>query len=105
MTNKGDPNPGAFVPLLFFKPCGLKRHPSNGFDHFFTGIRLSEVSCTAHGFGGSARFRIVVSCDEDDGSTPAFGGKSLRQLNTGHGTELDVEHKTAELGTFRVSEK
>jgi len=46
-----------------------------------------------------------MSCDKDDGSTPAFGGKSLRQLNTGHGTELDVEHEAAELGTLRVSEE
>ena len=105
VDEQGRPKSGAFVPLLFFKPCGLKRHPSNGFDHFFTGIGLSEVSCAAHSFGGGARIGIVVSCDKDDGSTPALGGELLSEFNTGHSAELDVEHKAAELGTLRVSEE
>src|SRR5271157_4656299 len=87
------------------KSSGLKRHSSNSFEHFFTGIRLLEVSRAAHSFRGGARFRIVVSRDKDDGSMPAFGREALCQLNTGHGTELDVEYKAAELGVLRVREE
>ena len=46
-----------------------------------------------------------MSSDKDDGRKPASGRELLSEFYAGHGAELDVEHKAAELGMLPVREK
>ena len=43
--------------------------------------------------------------DEDDGCTAAYGSEPPSELDAGHATELNVEHKATELGMLCVREK
>ena len=46
-----------------------------------------------------------MSGDEYDGGVVAHSREPLSELDTRYATELDVEHKAAELGMLRVGEK
>ena len=46
-----------------------------------------------------------MTSDKDDRCTPACGREPLSEFYAGHVTELDIEHKAAELGMLRVREK
>ena len=77
----------------------------NDFEHFCTGICLSEVSRASHSFGRDPCFGIFVSGDEDDGGVVAHSREPLSEFNTRYAPELDVEDKAAELRMLRVGEK
>jgi hypothetical protein len=83
----------------------LKRYPTNGFEHFFAGIRFSEVRHTPQSFGCSPHFGIVMGRNKNNGGTFACRRELLREFYAGHASELDVQHQAPKLRMLPVCEK
>jgi hypothetical protein len=88
-----------------FELLGSCRYPPNDFKHSGAGIGLSEISRATHSLGSCACVGSVVSGYENDGSVYAVSNEPLSQFDTGHGTQLDVEHQAAELRMLPVREE
>jgi len=90
---------------VVFISCPSGRRSPDGVEHFGAGVGLAEVSRATGSFGLCARFRIIVSSNEDDRNVPAFGHQPAGEFDAGHATELDVEHQAVELRMLLIREE
>jgi hypothetical protein len=82
--------------------CG---DPTDGLEHVRARVSLSKKGRATRGFGCDAGGGIIVRGNEDERCVPTLDCESVRQLDAGHTSELDVEDEAVESRLLRIRQK